>query len=271
MDYSGTDGLHVRLDGAVLRITIDNPGRRNALDDNSLAAFIEVVDRARRDDGLRVIALGATGENFCSGFDFVARNTGRGEDSERPRVGSIQRRLPSQAHRLIPLLLDVQLPIVAAVRGWVAGLGFQLALAADFTIAADDARFWQPFVGRGFTPDSGATWLVPRLVGLARARDVLLLGRELSGTEAADWGLVHRAVPDHELDRTAAELVDELVSSATVAVGLTKWLLNTGAGVDLHHQLANEAFAMELSSRSPDFVEGLTAFTEKRDPDFGGR
>ena len=134
-----------------------------------------------------------------------------------------------------------------------------------------DARFWQPFVARGFTPDSGAAWLLPRTAGMARARELLILGRELSGTEAERWGLIHRAVNGDELDREAAALVAKLASSATVAVGLTKRLLNTGVSLDLHAHLATEAFALEVSSRSRDFKEGLLAFTEKRPPEFEGR
>ena len=259
--------LHVERDGAVLRLRFDSP-RRNALDDATVAALIMQLEAAGQDDGVRVVTLSGTGDDFCSGFDLVGRNQARGE---RPRVGSIQRRLPTQAHRLIPLVLEVQLPVVCVVRGWAAGIGFQLALAADFTVAAADARFWQPFVPRGFTPDSGATWLLPRTVGLARARELLILGRELSGTDAEGWGVIHRAVDGAELDREADALVEQLAASATVAVGLTKRLLNTGTSLDLHAQLANEAFALELSSRSQDFKEGLAAFTERRPPEYEGR
>lgn len=257
----------VERDGVILRLRIES-ARRNALDDESVGALIEQLAAAGQDDGVRVVTLSGAGDDFCSGFDFVGRNQAQGE---RPRVGSIQRRLPSQAHRLIPLVLEVQVPVVCVVRGWAVGIGFQLALAADFTVATRDARFWQPFVARGFTPDSGATWLLPRTVGLARARELLILGRELSGAEAEAWGVVHRAVDGDELDREAAALVSKLASSATVAVGLTKRLLNTGASLDLHAHLANEAFTLELSSRSQDFKEGLTAFSEKRPPEFEGR
>ncbi len=188
-----------------------------------------------------------------------------------PRVGSIQRRLPSQAHRLIPLILETQTPVVTRVQGWTAGIGLNLALASDFAIATTDARFYMPFVDRGFTPDSGATWLLPRRIGEVRARDMLLLGRVVEGSEAADWGLVHRITEPDSLDAAVDEVVAKLASSATVALGLTKWLLNSGREATLrdHHQ--HEAFAMELSSRSLDFREGLAAFRDKRDPDFQGR
>ena len=119
---------------------------------------------------------------------------------------------PLQAHRIIALLLEVQLPVVCAVRGWAAGLGCQMALASDFTVAAEDSRFWLPFVKRGFTPDSGATWLLPRLVGVARAKELLLLGRPVSGADAEAWGMIHRAVPGAELAGAVDGLVDELAS-----------------------------------------------------------
>jgi 2-(1,2-epoxy-1,2-dihydrophenyl)acetyl-CoA isomerase len=144
-------------------------------------------------------------------------------------------------------------------------------MAADFTIAAGDARFWQPFAERGFTPDSGATWLLPRRVGDVRARELLLLGRALSGEDAAAWGVIHRAVAPGALDEAVDEVVTRLASGPTVALGLTKWLLHASAGISLEEHLANEAFAMELSARTEDFREGLTAFGEKRAPRFEGR
>jgi len=270
--YSGVSGLLVQLDAGVLRLTIDRPDTRNALDDAMVAALIDAIDGAGRDEAVRVIVLTGTGDHFCSGFDIVARNAaGSPGGGGRPRVGSIQRRLPSQAHRLVPLLLQTQTPVVCVVRGWAAGIGLNMALAADVCVAADDARFWAPFVGRGFTPDSGATWMLPRRVGEVRARDMLLLGRVVEGTEAAEWGLVHRAVPVADLDAAAAEVVGQLAGSATVAVGLTKWLLHSGQTASLDHHLRDEAFAMELSSRSEDFKEGLAAFREKRSPEYRGR
>jgi 2-(1,2-epoxy-1,2-dihydrophenyl)acetyl-CoA isomerase len=233
-----------------------------------MAGFIEAVDTAGRDENVRVVHISGSGNHFCGGADIVARNAG---DQRRPRVGAIQRRLPSQAHRLIPLICQVQVPVVCAVRGWAAGIGLQIAAAADFTVAAADARFWEPFSSRGFTPDSGATWLLPRAIGVARARQMLLLGRELSGSEAEQWGLVHAAVPAADVDRETEEVVSSLLGGPTVALGLTKWLLHAGASLPLEDQLRNEGFAMELSSRSEDFREGLSAFKDHRAPDFKGR
>ena len=259
--------LDARRDGAVLRLTLDRPERRNAIDDATTQALLGELEAANQDESVRVITLTGAGDDFCSGFDLGTRREGE----TRPRVGSLQRRLPALAHRLVALVCSVQVPVVAVVRGWCAGLGLHLAVAADFCVAAADARFWEPFTARGFTPDSGGTWLLPRRVGLTRANEMLLLGRELSGTEAAAWGLVHEAVEPEELDASAAALVGRLATGPTVALGLTKWLVHTGAGLDLDRHLANEALALELSSRTSDFREGVAALQERRDPRFAGR
>jgi 2-(1,2-epoxy-1,2-dihydrophenyl)acetyl-CoA isomerase len=266
--YQGAGGLTVALDAGVLRVTLDRPDQRNAINDEMVAAFIDAVTAAATDERVRVVVLSGAGDHFCAGADIVARNRDR---DTRPRAGSIQRRLPTQAHRLVPLLLEVQVPVVCKVRGWAAGIGFSLALAADFTIAADDARFWEPFTERGFTPDSGATWLLPRRVGAVRARELLLLGRELSGVDAVAWGAIHQSVPAGDLDTAVDELVTRLASGPTVALGLAKWLLHAGSGLALDQHLPNEAFALELSSRTDDFREGMTAFRERRPPKFEGR
>jgi 2-(1,2-epoxy-1,2-dihydrophenyl)acetyl-CoA isomerase len=266
-EYESAPGLDVSLDAGVLTLRLARPDKRNAMDDGMMYAAIDAVDRAGRDEAVRAILIASEGEHFCSGFDIVARN----REGGKPRVGSIQRRLPAQAHRLIPLLCTTQVPVVCAVRGWAAGIGFNLALAADFTVAAIDARFWAPFVERGFTPDSGATWLLPRRVGEMRAREMILLGRVVRGAEAVDWEMIHQAVPALEVDAVAGELATTLAGSATVALGLAKWLLHTGATTALDDHLRSEAFAMELSSRSEDFREGLAAFQEKRPPEYRGR
>ena len=267
-EYASVPGLDVRLDGGVLRLTLSRPRKRNAVDDVMMAGLIDVVDRAGRDEAVRVILLAGEGEHFCAGADIVARNA---SGAPRPRAGSIQRRLPSQAHRLLPLLLSVQTPVVCRVSGWAAGIGLAFAIAADVTIATDDAKFWTPFAERGFTPDSGLTWLLPRRVGEVRARQMLLLSTVVSGARAQEWGLIHAAVPAAGLDAAVDEVVATLGAGPTVALGLTKWLMHSGVAAPLDAQLRDEAFAMELSSRSEDFREGLAAFAAKRPPTFSGR
>jgi 2-(1,2-epoxy-1,2-dihydrophenyl)acetyl-CoA isomerase len=268
--YAAVEGLRVELDGAVLRLTLDRPAKRNALDDVMVAGLIDALDRAGRDEAVRAVVLAGAGDDFCGGADILARNAG-GRDAPRPRVGSIQRRVPSLAHRLVPLVLSVQVPVVCRVQGWAAGIGFHLALASDFAVAADDARFWEPFTERGFTPDSAGSWLLPRLAGVVRARELLLLGRKLGAAEAVDWGLVHAAVPAADLDAEVDALAGRLAAGPTVALGLTKWLLRSAQSASLDAHLQDEALALELSSRSEDFREGLAAFRDKRAPEFRGR
>ncbi|HET8621027.1 MAG TPA: enoyl-CoA hydratase-related protein [Acidimicrobiales bacterium] len=271
--YRSVDGLAVTLDGPVLRLHLDRPARRNALDDAMVAGLVDALDACGRDERVRCVVLSGAGDHFCGGADIVARNAPPpgGGPAHRPRVGSIQRRVPSLAHRLIGLVLGVQVPVVCRVQGWAAGIGLHLAVAADFAVVDQEARLWEPFAERGFTPDSGATWLLPRAVGTARARELLLLGRQLDGREAAAWGLVHRAVPADRLDAEVGALVERLAGGPTVALGLTKWLLHAGHTAALGDQLQNEALGLELSSRSEDFREGLAAFREKRPPRFTGR
>jgi 2-(1,2-epoxy-1,2-dihydrophenyl)acetyl-CoA isomerase len=265
----GEHGIQTEVAGAVLRLTIDRPERKGSLSPDAVRALVEALEAASTDDGLRAVLLRSSGDDFCSGADWVARNAD--PDAPKPRAGSIQRRTPIQAHRLIAIVQEVQLPVVCAVRGWAAGLGCQLALAADFAVAAEDSRFWLPFTKRGFTPDSGATWLLPRLVGVARAKELLLLGRPISGADAAAWGMVHRAVPEPELDEAVEALVAELASGPTVALGVTKRCINRALDGGLAEAMEAEAMALELSSRSSDFREGLEAFRDRREPRFEGR
>ena len=266
--YQSAPGLDVARDGPVLRLTLDRPTKRNAINDVMMAGLIAAVERAGTDEAVRVILLRGNGENFCGGADIVARNASGGG---KPRAGSIQRRLPYQAHRLIPLLCTTQTPVVCAVQGWTTGIGLALAVAADVTIAATDTRFWAPFSERGFTPDSGLTWLLPRRIGEVRARRMLLLGERVDAASAVDWGLVHAAASADELATTVDDVVGQLATGPTVGLGLTKWLLHASASAGLDEQLRNEAFGMELSSRSEDFREGLAAFAAKRSPQFKGR
>ncbi len=262
-----TDGLAIAHDGAVLRVRLDRPERRNALTDEMVLALIETIEAAGSDESIRVIALTGTGDDFCSGFDLGQRGTGE----EKPRAGATQRRMRWQVNRLIPTMLETQTPIVTAAKGWVIGLGLHLVLASDFAVVADDARLRAPFATMGFTPDSGGSWLLPRLAGVARAKEMIMLGHDVTGAQAAQWGMVHRAVPTAQVDTVASDLVDELASAATVAVGLSKLLIHRGLDVDLERHLAEEALAIELSSRSDDFHEHARARREKRNPKFEGR
>ena len=268
-DTADAEGsVTARRDGAVLRITLDRPGRRNSLNHLMIGALVDTLTDAAADDSLRAIHILGAGDDFCAGADWVAANDPGGQ---RPRAGDLVRRIPHAAHRVIELVATIQLPVLCSVRGWAVGFGCNLALAADFTVASTDAVFWEPFLDRGFSPDSGSTWLLPRLVGLARAKRMLLLGEKVGATDAADWGLIHQAVSLPELGDAAEKLLERLAQGPTVAIGLAKQGLSFGQHATLSQSMTQELFNLELSCRTGDFKEGLQAFQQRRAPKFEGR
>lgn len=266
-DVAADGAVTSSRNGAILRITLDRPSRRNSLSHQMIDDFVSILTDAATDDSLRAICVRGAGDDFCAGADWVASNSG----GQRPRTGDLVRRIPHTANRVIELIASIHLPVVCGVRGWAIGLGCNLALAADFTIADTGATFWEPFVNRGFSPDSGATWLLPRLAGLARAKSMLLLGDKVSGADAADWGMIHHAVSPGELDEATDALVARLASGPTVAIGLAKQALHYGQHATLGQSMVQELSNLELSCRTKDFKEGLAAFREKRSPEFDGR
>lgn len=251
---------------SVLRITIDRPDRRNSLSHEMTDDLVDNLGAAAHDDSLRAVHLTGAGEHFCTGADWVATNSG-----PRPRPGDLVRRIPHTANRIVELIATIHLPVVVTVRGWAVGLGANLALAADFTVADEGATFWEPFLSRGFTPDTGSTWLLPRLAGIARAKRMLLLGEKVSGADAADWGLIHSAVPADEVDAAVDALLARLAGGPTVAIGLAKQAIGYGQHATLVQSMSQELSNLELSCRTADFKEGLAAFRERRDPHFTGR
>ncbi len=267
----GVPGLSVEHDGSALTLVLDRPERKNALTTAMIECITRSVRDASTDDDTRVIVLRSTGPDFCSGIDLVDSNPA-GPDGRPPkmRTGHLQRRFAVGAHDMIQTLADSEVPIVSAVRGWAAGIGNMLALSADVTVATPTARFWVPFVARGFTPDSGNTWLLPRLVGLARAKEMVLRGKPVDGEKAAAWGLIAECVPEDALDTAVAEVVEEFRTGASVAAGLTRLLLHQNISADLPTALRNEAIHEELAVRSDDFKEGMRAFRQRRPPEYTG-
>ncbi|NKY25802.1 enoyl-CoA hydratase/isomerase family protein [Nocardia gamkensis] len=257
----------VERDGPVLRLIIDRRNRRNALSHVMIDTLVATLTDAATDDELRVVHISGAGENFCSGVDWVATNSA----GKRPPTGDLVRRIPHTAHRVIELVHSIHLPVVCTVRGWAAGMGCNLAIAADFTLADTDAVFWEPFLPRGFSPDTGSTWLLPRLVGVTRAKRMLLLGEKIDAAEAADWGLIHRATPPDELDRATEELLTRLAAGPTVALGMAKQSIHRNLRTGLTEAMDNELYGLELACRTADFKEGLAAFRQRRSPEFHGR
>src|ERR1700744_277896 len=264
-----TDGsLTASRDDGILRLVLDRPSRRNSLNRGMIDEFVAGLTDAAADDSLRAVHIRGAGDDFCSGADWVATNS---DGNHRPRAGHLVRSTPHAAHRVIELVNSIHLPVVCSVRGFAVGLGCNLALAADFTVAAADAVFWEPFAARGFSPDSGATWLLPRLIGLTRAKQMLLLGDKVSATDAAAWGLIHQAVASAEVDRATEELLARLAAGPTVALGLAKQAINYGQQATLSQSMTQELFDLEVSCRTTDFKEGLAAFRERAPPECHGR
>lgn len=273
-DHMSDEELMVERDGPILTLTLNRPARKNALTGSMIRGIIEAVEGAGVDDATRVIVLRANGPDFCSGIDLVQSNRQGADGATRPakpRTGHLQRGFLVGPHRMIQVLDAVQLPVISEVRGWAAGIGNMLALSADVVIAADSAKFWVPFVTKGFTPDSGNSWLLPRLVGIARAKEMVLRGKPIDGSRAAEWGLISECVPDSELSPTVDAVVRELAALPTVAYGLAKTVLHRNLDVSLGAGLQNEGIYEELAVRSDDFKEGMRAFAEKRGPDYSGR
>ncbi|MGX9787710.1 enoyl-CoA hydratase/isomerase family protein [Mycobacterium sp. MMS18-G62] len=268
-------GLRVHRDGPVLRLTIAREKTANALAASTITALRDAIEEAGRSNEFRVVALTAVGKNFCTGVDLVEANTEKRTDAQegpvRPRIGHLQRGINLGAHELVRAFSELQLPVVVGVRGWAAGLGNTLALLSDYIVAADTAKFWTPFVGRGFTPDSGSTWLLPRLIGLPRAKQMVLLGKPVDAERAERWGMITELVSDDELDNRVEEVVAEFAAAATVSVGLAKAMLHRHLDANLSQALTQEALTEEISLRSADFKEGIASLRERRPPRFDGR
>jgi len=263
------DTGQVRIDrrGSRCDMVIVNPARRNALTSAMIASMIAAVDDASRDDEVRVITITSDGADFCTGIDLVESN--RAE--ERPRTGHLSRRMHQSAHRLVRAIHEAPLPVVCGVSGWAIGIGNALALSGDVVIADDSARFWVPFVGRGFTPDSANSYLLPRLVGMMRAKEMVLRAKPIDAARAQSWGLVSDVVAGGALARAVDAVATEFAEAATIAVGLAKELLHRNVDADLTGALRNEAIYEELAVRTDDFKEGIRAFGEKRPARFTGR
>lgn len=262
-----TDELLVSYTDGILRLTIDRPASGNALPPALVEQLRHEITQAVHRPGVRVIALNGSGRHFCAGVDLVQANA---KSEERPRVGNHERAIATGVNELVRALAEVQLPVVSAIRGVAAGVGLSLALLSDHVVADTSAKLAAPFTGRGFSPDSGTTYLLPRMIGLPRARKMLMLGETLSADQALDLGLITEVVPDNELDAAFGRAVARYAALPTVAVGIAKMLITTNLDADLTQALRAEAFAEEVSLRSQDFKEGWASFAQKRPPEFSG-
>lgn len=260
-DPSSSGVLAVATERAVTTLTLNRPDALNALTAALRRDLLAAVKAAGRDAEVRAVVITGAGRAFCAGADL------RGGSGER----EFRRVLTDEYNPLIEVIRTLPKPVIAAVNGVAAGAGMSLALAADLVVAADDARFVPAFGRIGLVPDSGLTRTLVRAVGRHRAFEMLLGERQLTAAEAEAAGLVAAVVPGDRLADTARQLAERLASGATRAIGLTKRLIADAEDADLVDSLAAEAALQEIAGRTEDHAEGVAAFTEKRDPVFGGR
>lgn len=258
--------IRAAVSGPVLTLTLNRPDKGNALRQQDCAALLEQILAVDGGGEVRAILIRAEGRNFCAGADLVTANAERG----KLRTGHLTRALEAGAHGLISAVWHCPVPTVSAVQGKAIGLGLHLAAVCDFSVAATDATFAEPFCKRGFSVDSGGSYLLPRLIGLRRARQMLFRGVPLDAMTAVEWGLIDEAVAPESLDRVAAALAMELAAGPTYSLGHTKRLLNNPPSVGLDAALSQETSSVEATVRCVDFKEGLRAFVERREPIFCG-
>jgi enoyl-CoA hydratase/carnithine racemase len=250
----------IERDGGVVTVTMNRPERKNAVNQTMLAellaAFREVAER--RDD--RVLVLTGAGDAFCSGADLT-----NPADITTDGLGYMRR-----VGELVLALHNLAKPTIAKVGGVAAGLGCNLALGCDLIVAADTARFSEIFARRGLSIDGGGSWLLPRLVGLHRAKELAFFADILSAAEAAAMGLVNRVVPAAELDGFVAGWAARLAAGPPIALSMTKTMLNNAFAVSMAQAVEDEARCQNVNFRTADMAEAMRAFAEKRDPEFRG-
>lgn len=253
-----TAGTIIAADeGAVRVLTISRPQRRNALDVAAATQLRAELERAQAEPGVGAVVLAGAGEHFCAGGDAADILAHTGGD-EAPLA------LMRTFHRLVEEIWNADLPVVAAVAGVAYGGGFNLALACDLIVCAQDARLCQVFLRRGVVPDVGGAYLLPRLVGLQRARALMLLCPELSAPDALRLGLVTEVAASAQAARArAVELAAQLAAGPRLAVRLAKKLLNTSTDGDLHSSLELEAVTQALALHSQDARAGFESFLRK--------
>jgi enoyl-CoA hydratase/carnithine racemase len=254
-----------RRDGGVVVVTLDLPDRRNAMSEAMTASWATLMTELRTDADVRCVVVTGAGSAFCSGGDV----SWIGSEPEATVDALRSRMLPF--YRSWLTVRDLEVPTIAAINGAAIGAGLVLALACDLRYAAAGARLAVPFTSLGMHPGMATTWLLPEVVGLPIARDLLLTGRSVTGEEAAALGLVNDAVPRDDVLNRALEVADDIARNAPIATRLTKLALAGGGHATYDAALQWEALAQPLTLATRDLHEGLAALRERRPPRFEGR
>ncbi|MGW4161478.1 enoyl-CoA hydratase/isomerase family protein [Streptomyces sp. NPDC004788] len=261
-----SDVLHV-VENGVSWITLNRPEAMNAVTWEQRERIIALLDEASADPAVRAVVITATGRGFCAGADLRGGPAAQGDRVQ----GDVARMIRRGAQRFIGAVLDCEKPVIAAVNGTAAGIGAHLAFACDLVLAAESAKFVEVFVRRGIVPDGGGAYLLPRLIGPQRAKELMFFGDAVAAADAAALGLVNRVVPADELAKTAREWAERLAQGPTRALALTKQLVNASLDTDRATAFAAEAAAQELCMTTRDAREGVAAFVERRTPAYEGR
>jgi len=262
-------------DSGVAWLTLNRPEAGNAVSPDQRVHLLRRLEEAGEDLRVRAVVLTATGDrHFCTGGDLRAARPEAGtlpDAPERP-IGTVMKGLvrSNGAQRLIMALQDCPKPVIAAVNGTAAGMGAHVAFACDLVIAADTARFIELFVRRGILPDAGGAYLLTRLVGPQKAKEIFFFGDDISSTDALALGLVNRVVPASELQSEARRWAERLAAGPTVAIGLTKKLVNAALESTRDVAFRDEALAIEVTMQSEDGNEGVASFVERRPARFRG-
>ena len=262
-----------QLDDGVCWITLNRPEAGNAINAAMRNRMVEWLEEASADLAVRAVVLTGAGEKgFCTGADLRSQEPGppRPEGAPDRAVGEAARLIRTGWQRLVAAVLDCEKPVIAAVNATAAGGGMHLALACDLVLAAEEATFIEVFVRRGIAPDAGGAYLLPRLIGQQRAKELFFFGDDLPAREAERLGLVNRVVPRAELRALAAEWAARLADGPTRAIAAAKYLTNRSLETDRATALWDEAIAQELVVGTDDCREGLRTFAERREPTFRG-
>lgn len=245
-------------------VTLNRPKSLNAIVDEMRAELLELMTRLSSDRSVKAIVITGAGRAFCAGGDVKQMSSAR-------NGFEIRDRMKGYMHNVVKLIWTMEKPVIAAVNGYAVGAGCNLALACDFVIAAETAKFNQSFVNIGLAPDTGGLYFLPQLVGLAKAKELMLRGKPIDAVEAERIGMIMKAVPGETLMDEAMALADELAAGAPRAIGLTKLMLNRSADMTLEQTLEYEVSVQASLISSDDHKEGARAFSEKRKPVFTGK